>query len=211
MTSTYSLKDYKTAFFKYRVLTKVHGQSIVDNLLIILWQLKRNAQCISCTLGGGNLGYLRLILSPEVYGKFPYSQELICAQYLWPFCLVVDSTNPAPKRSRAQIATAENKTDAANIIFPYADTTQQKATCDKALWLYLECQAIKQAIWVQLIKAIDSTYLNALRNSDTDMIHKSLPTVMECLMYDYSQVTLEDMHDKEQSLSNTLWSQHNSW
>ena len=31
-------------------------------------------------------------------------------------------------------------------------------------------------------------------------MHKSLPKIMEHLMKNYGQVTLEDMHDKEQSL-----------
>ena len=59
---------------------------------------------------------------------------------------------------------------------------------------------MEQALRVQLIEAIDPIYLDTLQNNDTDMIHESLPKIMEHLMKNYSQVTLEDMHDKEQSL-----------
>ena len=87
-----------------------------------------------------------------------------------------------------------------NVNFTHADITQQKASHEESLRLYLECQAVKQALRVQHVEAIDSIYLDALRNSDIDMIHKSLPKIMEHLMKNYGQVTLEDMHNKEQAL-----------
>ena len=74
MASTYSLKDYKSTYFEYKVLHKIHGQPTVDNLLTLFRQLKRNAQCITCTLGGGQLGYLGLILPTEAYENIPNSE-----------------------------------------------------------------------------------------------------------------------------------------
>ena len=124
MTSTYSLKDYKSSYFEYQVLTKIHGQLTVDNLLAIFRQLKRNAQCDSCTLGGGQLGYLGLVLSADAYEKIPNSQEFICPRHLGPFRLIVDSTNPAPKRTRSQTASTAGEMDEENITFTHADITQ---------------------------------------------------------------------------------------
>ena len=66
-------------------------------------QLKRNAQCVTCSLGGDQLGYLGLILSPEAYEKIPQSEEFVRTTNPGPFQLVVDSTNPVPlKRTRAR-------------------------------------------------------------------------------------------------------------
>ena len=114
---------------------------------------------------------------------------------------MVDSTNPAPpKRTRASAASTSGETDAPDITFTAADIAQQKASHDEALRQYLECQAVEQALRVQLIEAVDSIYLDALQNSDTDMIHDSLPKIMDHLMKNYGQVTLEDMHDKEQEV-----------
>ena len=200
MTSTYALKDYKSTYFEYPSLTKIHGQPTVDNLLTIFRQLKRNAQCVTCTLGGGQLGYLGLILTPKAYNQIPNAQEFVRPTHPGPFRLV-DSTNPAPpKRTRSQTAPTEGETDEPNVTFTHADITQQKASHEESLRLYLECQAVEQALRVQLIEAIDSIYLDALRNSDTNMIHETLPKIMEHLMKNYGQVTLEDMHDKEQAL-----------
>ena len=175
MTSTYSLKDYKSTYFEYPILTKIYGQLTVDNLLTIFCQLKRNAQCVTCTSGGGQLGYLGLILSPEAYAQIPNSQTFIQPTHPGPFRLVVDSTNPTAKRTRSQTAKKERESDEPNITFTHADITQQKATHEESLHLYLECQAVEQALKVQLIEAIDSIYLDALRNSHIDMIHEPLP------------------------------------
>ena len=71
MASTYALKDYKNTYFEYKVLEKIHGQPTMDNLLTLFRQLKRNAQCVTCALGGEQLGYLGLILSQEAYKKSP--------------------------------------------------------------------------------------------------------------------------------------------
>ena len=59
---------------------------------------------------------------------------------------------------------------------------------------------MEQELRVQLIEVVDTIYLNALRNSDTDMIHDSLPKIMDQLLKNYGHVTLEDMHNKEQAL-----------
>lgn len=167
MTSTYPLQDHKAAYFEYEVLFKIHGQPSVNNLLYIFCQLKLNTQWVSCTIGRGLLGYLGLILFPEAYSKIPKSEEVIHPQqHPRPFCLVVDSTNPASKWTKAQTIATENETDTANVFFTHADITQQKATQEEALQLYLEWQVVEQALQVQLIEAIDSIYLDVMRNSD---------------------------------------------
>ena len=118
-----------------------------------------------------------------------------------PFRLVVDSTNPAPaKRTRAQTVGTAAETDDPTVTFTAADIAQQKAMHNESLRAYLECQAVEQALRVQLIEAVDPVYLDALRNSDTDMINEDLPKIMDHLMSNYGQVTLEDMHNKEQEV-----------
>ena len=198
MASTYALKDYKSTYFEYKVLDKIHGQPTVNNLLTLFRQLKRNAQCVTCTLGGGQLGYLGLILTTEAYEKIPQAEPFIRPTNPGPFRLVVDSTNPTPaKRTRARATDTAGESDDPNVTFTAADIAQQKATHEEATRQYLECQAVEQALRVQLIEAVDSIYLDALRNSDTDMIHKPLPRIMDHLIKNYGQVTLEDIHDKE--------------
>ena len=116
-----------------KFLQKFHGQQTVDNLLAIFHQLKSNARCIFCSLGAGQLGYLGAVLSPKAYtNKIPNADEFVHPKHPGPSRLVVDSTNPAPNRSRAHATATRNETDAADVIFTHADITQQKATHEEA-------------------------------------------------------------------------------
>ena len=111
-----------------------------------------------------------------------------------------DSTSATAKRTRLQTATTERESDDLAVTFTTADIAQQKSTHEEALCLYPECQVVEQELRIQLIEAVDAIYLDALKNSDTDMIHDSLPKIIDHLMNNYGYVTLEDMHDKEQDL-----------
>ena len=63
MNGPYNLPYYKNTHFEYKALTKVHGRPTVNNVITLLKEVKRNAQKVSTTLGGGQLGYLGLGLS----------------------------------------------------------------------------------------------------------------------------------------------------
>ena len=94
------------------------------------------------------MGYLGIILSPEAYAQIPNSQTFVRPTHPGPFRLLVDSTNPASKRTRSQTATTERESDKPNMTFTHADITQQKASHEESLRLYLECQAVEQALRV---------------------------------------------------------------
>ena len=53
MTSAHSLPDYKERYFEYTELKRVYGKPTLDKIIKVWHQLKRNAQRIPTTLGGG--------------------------------------------------------------------------------------------------------------------------------------------------------------
>ena len=71
MPSIYSVPDYKDQYFEYKALTKIHGAPTLDDIVLIYKQLKRNAQCVPTTLGGGQLGYLALVIPETSYATIP--------------------------------------------------------------------------------------------------------------------------------------------
>ena len=71
MTTTYNLPDYHSRFFEYKNLDKIHGKSTIDTIAKKLNQLKRNVQRFTTILGGGQLGFLTLIISPLAYNVIP--------------------------------------------------------------------------------------------------------------------------------------------
>ena len=71
MTNAHSLPDYKERYFEYKELLRVHGKPTLDKIIKVWRQLKRNAQRIPTTLGGGNHGYLALLITATEYLNIP--------------------------------------------------------------------------------------------------------------------------------------------
>ena len=59
--------DYVNNSFPFPTLTKIHGYPTFVSLLKLKNQLKTNAKSVSSDLGGGALGHLGLVLTPEEY------------------------------------------------------------------------------------------------------------------------------------------------
>ena len=57
MSSSYDAKDYRLTHFEHKSLTKIHDRPDIDSLVQIFKELKRNAQKLPTSLGGGLLGY----------------------------------------------------------------------------------------------------------------------------------------------------------
>ena len=74
--SKYSIKDY-TNFFQYKELDRIRNQPTLDYLINLLRQVKINAQNVTATLGGGQLGYLALVISETDYNAIPNSRHFV--------------------------------------------------------------------------------------------------------------------------------------
>ena len=175
MTNSYSIFDYKSTHFEYSELEKIHGHPDIDTLLRIFRQLKRNAQRVPTLLGGGQLGYLALVISTALYDALTNSQPFIRPILPGPFI-------PSGIRLSA------------------AELSQEKCAHDETVRTYNECQAVEQALRNQLIEAIPSVYLDSLRNVDSDMINDSIPTIIAFLTENYCQMTDQDLNDREDEL-----------
>ena len=64
MSSNTSIPNYWETTFEYTDLTTIHGKPTYDSLAILLNQPKANSQSVQTLLGGGQHGYLDLLLSP---------------------------------------------------------------------------------------------------------------------------------------------------
>ena len=69
MSGSTSIPNYRETTFEYADLTAIHGEPTYEALTILLNQLKANARSVRTSLGGGNHGYLGLLLSPEQYAS----------------------------------------------------------------------------------------------------------------------------------------------
>ena len=75
MLSPYNLPDYKSRYFEYNYLTKVHGRPHVETTLNTYKQLKSSAQRVPTTLSGGQLGYVSLVVPNTSYNSIPNFQQ----------------------------------------------------------------------------------------------------------------------------------------
>ena len=77
MTSPYSLPDYRSRFFEYKTLTKILGEPNIDTIARLHREIKRNAQKVPTTLGGGQNRYLALIIPAATYNQIPFTRSFI--------------------------------------------------------------------------------------------------------------------------------------
>ena len=172
MSKSYSITGY-TNKFQYKELTPIQGTPTLESILLLFRQLKRNAQCIPTKLGGGQLGYLGLILDEAIYTNIPGATRFI------------RPTDPGifqvsmPERSRTRSTSTSSTTSTPSITA--VDIANQKSRHEERERQYYECQALEQALRNQIENAIDRKYLDALRNTDTDMINETIPNIMEYL------------------------------
>ena len=64
-------KDFWNTHFEYKTLDKIHGTPDITSLLGLFRQAKRNSLCVPTTLGGGQLGYIALVLTVAAYNAIP--------------------------------------------------------------------------------------------------------------------------------------------
>ena len=77
MVTSYSIKNIYS-HFEYKELTRIKGEPTLDSILLLHRQIKRNAQSVPTILGGGQLGYLALVISTEKYDAILNSTPFEC-------------------------------------------------------------------------------------------------------------------------------------
>ena len=122
------------------MLTQVHGKFHFKYLKIILDKLKANASTVTSTLGGGRFGHLGLLLSATIYATLSATT-------------FVTNINPGP-------------------FDPPALGTCSHIEAAKYVWrdtkfTFELCQATEKALIAQVVDAVNTTYLTALRNVNT--------------------------------------------
>ena len=138
LTSSVNYKDF---FLEHPFLTTIRGEPTHETLHHLKNKLKANASSVTNTLGGGNHGYLGMVLTPVDYCRIAPKNPF--TRLPNPGILV-----PNPNGTATQISSAET----------YHRLTKK---------LYLETVLLERAFIQQTIEAINTKYLAALRNPVT--------------------------------------------
>ena len=189
---SYSVKDY-TNLFQYKELDRIRGQPTLDSLTTLLRQVKINAQSVPTILGGGQYGYLALVLSDATYSALPNTVPFIRPVHPGVFSVTVPSTTGATTRTAT--LTSITSTQVSNVTI-----ANQKAIHDENLRLYHECQTVEKALRQQIIDSIHSDYLEALRNRETCMINNPISVIIAFLQQSYGKITEQEFYEKEDDI-----------
>ena len=67
--------DYALSYFKYKILTPKQREPTNKALKRLKVELQANSSSAETDLGGGNYGYLELVLTDEKYASIPNTEQ----------------------------------------------------------------------------------------------------------------------------------------
>ena len=70
-TMSTATPDFRKTYFPHPELERVHGQPTIDNIIRLHQQLKQNAASVPCNLGGGQHGFLPLVITNTQWNAIP--------------------------------------------------------------------------------------------------------------------------------------------
>ena len=166
--------DYAGSYFKYKTPTPIQGTPTHKSLKRLKAELRANASSVETDLGGGDHGYLGLVLSDAEYAKIVPNAAFIAP--LFPHTLVIPNT----------VTQVE--------AFTLRDTHAEKKG------LYYECKNVEKALQRHVQDALEYKYVAPLVNEDTELIHDDIPTILAYLVRAYGKVATEEVKEKEQAI-----------
>ena len=165
--------DYAGSFFKYKTSTPIQGTPTNKTLKRLKADLRANASSVESDLGGGNYGYLGLVLTNEEFASITPPPPLFTPPHFPPTLTIP----PTVSQVRA-FALKEAHTEA-----------KRK---------YHECKNVEKALQRHIQDAIEDKYLESMINEDTQLIEEDIPTVLTYLFDTYGKIPSAEVKEQEQ-------------
>ena len=177
MTSTVpSVEDFTNAFPNH--LSPIVSEPTYQTLEELKDQLKANAASIPTTLGGGNHGFLGLILSPAAYATISPTAF----------------TEPTYPGQHPTIPAGTNAATTSAIIRRHTEDTRQ----------WREFKNVSTALKNQLLSAVDDIYVRALRDRHVGYMNQTIRNLLTHLFDNYGNITQLELEDNDTKMR-ALW------
>ena len=164
--------DYVAVYFKYSIPTPITGEPTHKSLKPLKTELRANASSVDTNLGGGNHGYLGLVLTDIEYARItPTPQPFVPLGFPGP--LVIDPALTALQQ------------------------VQARETHNEAVALCRECKNVEKFLLRDIQKAVEENFIEFMVDHDTGLTEYDVPTVLEYLFTTYGKVTAEEVKEKE--------------
>ena len=162
--------DYATSYFKYKTPTPIQGAPTNKTLKRLKQELRANASSVESDLGGGDHGFLGLVLTDVEYTT------------------VSNTAFTAPTYPTAlAIPTGTDQVTALNMREQHKE--ERRA--------YYECKNVEKALQRHIQDAIEDKYLESLIDEDTQLIQDDIPDVLEYLFDTYGKIPSKEVKQKE--------------
>ena len=162
--------DYAASYFKYKTPTPVQGAPTNKTLKRLKQELRANASSVELDLGGGDHGYLGLVLTDPEYAR-----------------VSVTAFAAPPFPAALTIPTGTDQVTALNLREQHKEKRRA----------YYECKNVEKALQRHIQEAIEDKYLESFIDDDTQLIVNNVPTVLEYLFDTYGKVSSEEVKQKE--------------
>ena len=172
-TNVQSVDDIRSGF-PHPTIPTIEGEPTYQTIKSMHNLLKSNAASVPTTLGGGAHGHLGLALAPVLY------------------LAVTGAAFNTPAHPGAGPVLANNATQAQIL----AATRQYNID----MKVYLECVRTDQALKQQLLGAVDSIYVESLRDMHTGYTAVTVLQLLTHLYDNYGQITPMDLDDNERRM-----------
>ena len=169
--------DYAATYFKYPVPSPINGEPTNKMLKRLKTELRANASSVDTDLGGGDHGYLGLILADLEYARIIPTPTQFQAP-AWPGTLVITPT-----------ATP-------------VEAVHEKERHREQVRVYRECKNVEKALLRHIQNAVEEKYIEHMVDEDTGLIEHDIPTVLEYLFTNYGKVPSEEVKQKEAEVLN---------
>ena len=173
-----SSTNYRETVFAHHDLTQIQGEPTFSDLKLLTREIKANAMAVHSTLGGGAHGHLGLVVAPAQYA---FLSPTVFVRPVFPATLVI---------AVGTTAVASN-----NMEREYKE----------ALRLFREVTGVENALKQQLIKAVDSAFLDTIRDPVTFVLQGTIADNLAFLLTTYGKVTPETLNEEFEKVSNTLY------
>jgi hypothetical protein len=165
--------NYRETYVEYPELTKIHGEPNSESLYRLRSELKANAQSVYSNLSNGAHGHLALVLTDAQY---PLITDTPFVRPVHPGPLVVPPATTAP--TIAALKDAHNE----------------------QLRLFREVQGVEKALIQQIVKGVESPYLAAFQNRNSNSLRGTINEIIEHLQTVYGRVSPQMLENREQEL-----------
>ena len=171
--------DYAASYFKYKTPTPIRGQPTNKSLKRLKLECQANSSSVESDLGGGNHGYLFLVLTDEEFDSIPNTTPVEPPNYPGPLVIPATATP--------------------------IEALELKERHQEEKRLYLEFKNVEKALLRHMQDAIEEKYIEALVNEYTNLLDGDVPSMLQYLFYNYGKVRSEEVAQKEMEVMTSSW------